>query len=406
ARLLGDPGRRPPRLRAGPCRHGRGAGAAAGRDQAPGAARVGWHGPGSPDRRARRDLLGGHVRARPRPRPRGQARLRRLPRRAGAHGERHLHPRWRAFPGRDPRCGGNRGPGRDPCPAAPARHRPRGAAGRLADGRRDRRCRPGPLRPADRRSPRDRRGHPAATPRRRRPDRGHGPPRGHADRPDQDPPALMEVVAGTASLEASLGRLFAVVGVFDGLHLGHDYLLRELASAARGHGARPTVITFDHHPDEVLKGAAPPLLCDPQERLDRLAAAGVAVTVIETFDRALRETTYDAWVGRIAERIDLAGFLMTPESAFGYERGGTPETVAELGRSLGYEVVLVPQFTLDGEPVRSSDIRAAIAAGDLARAERLLGRRVGVTGTVARALRAGTELGFGLPVALPPAGRY
>jgi len=216
----------------------------------------------------------------------------------------------------------------------------------------------------------------------------------------------MEVVAGTASLEASLGRLFAVVGVFDGLHLGHAYLLRELVRAAREHEARPAVITFDHHPDEILKGAAPPLLCDPQERLDRLAAAGVEVTVIETFDRALRETPYDTWVARIAGNVDLAGFLMTPESAFGYERGGTPETVAALGRALGFEVVVVPQFALDGEPIRSSDIRAAIAAGDLSRAERLLGRRVSLVGTAARVLRAETELGFALPVALPPPGRY
>jgi riboflavin kinase/FMN adenylyltransferase len=216
----------------------------------------------------------------------------------------------------------------------------------------------------------------------------------------------MAVVEGTGALDRSLGRLFAVVGVFDGLHRGHDYLLGELRRVATEHRARPAVITFDHHPDEILKGAAPPLLCDPQERLDRLDAAGIEVTVIETFDRALRETTYDDWVGRIAERVDLAGFLMTPESAFGYERGGTTQTVAELGRVLGYEVVVVPQFTLDGEAVRSSDIRAAIAAGDLAGAERLLGRRVGVVGTVARALRAETELAFGLPVALPPPGRY
>jgi len=216
----------------------------------------------------------------------------------------------------------------------------------------------------------------------------------------------MAVVEGTLALDRSLGRLFAVVGVFDGLHRGHEYLLGELRRVAAEHEARPAVITFDHHPDEILKGAAPPLLCDPVERRTRLAAAGVAVTVIETFDRALRETTYDAWVRRITDRVDLAGFLMTPESAFGYERRGTPETVAELGRSLHYQVVVVPQFTLDGEPVRSSDIRTAIARGDLAGAERLLGRRVEVIGTVARALRDATELGFGLPVALPPPGRY
>jgi riboflavin kinase / FMN adenylyltransferase len=216
----------------------------------------------------------------------------------------------------------------------------------------------------------------------------------------------MEVITGTASLRPGLGRLFAVVGVFDGLHLGHAYLLRELRRLAEERGARAAVITFDHHPDEVLKGAAPPLLCDPSERLERLEAAGVEVTVIETFDRSLRETPFDTWVRGIAERVDLAGFLMTPESAFGYERGGTPETVAELGRALGYEVAVVPPFALDGEPVRSSDIRAAIAAGDLGRAERLLGRRVAVVGSASRAMREETVLGFELPVALPTSGRF
>ena len=225
-------------------------------------------------------------------------------------------------------------------------------------------------------------------------------------RADGAAPGGMAVVHGTGALERSLGRLFAVVGVFDGIHRGHEYLLRELRRVAAEHASRAAVITFDHHPDEVLKGAAPPILCDPQERLERLAAAGVEVVVIETFDRALRETTYDRWIGAIADRAELRGFLMTPESAFGYERGGTPETVAALGRSLGYAVVVVPQFTLDGEPVRSSDVRAAIAGGDLKRAERLLGRRVSVVGSVARALRAETELGFELPVALPPPGRY
>ena len=216
----------------------------------------------------------------------------------------------------------------------------------------------------------------------------------------------MIVVPGTAALDGSHSRLFVVVGVFDGLHCGHDYLLGELRRVAAERGARPAVITFDHHPDEILKGAAPPLLCDPEDRLQRLEAAGVEVTVIEVFNRTLRETPFDVWVRGIADRVDLAGFLMTPESAFGYERGGNPGTVGELGRTLHYEVVVVPQFTLDGEPVRSSDIRSAIAAGDLERAAGLLGRPVSVVGTVAGMPSAGIELAFELPVALPPAGRY
>jgi riboflavin kinase / FMN adenylyltransferase len=216
----------------------------------------------------------------------------------------------------------------------------------------------------------------------------------------------MTVVDGIGTMDASLGRLFVVVGVFDGLHLGHEYLLRELRRVAAERDARPAVITFDHHPDEILKGSAPPLLCDPEERLKRLAAAGVAVTIVQTFDLALRETPYYAFVRRIANRVELAGFLMTPESAFGYERRGTPETVAELGRVLDYQVVVVPQFALDDEPVRSSDIRAAIAVGDLATAARLLGRRFAVIGSVDRARRAVTVLSFAMPVALPPPGRY
>lgn len=216
----------------------------------------------------------------------------------------------------------------------------------------------------------------------------------------------MALVHGVDALEWSLGRLFVVVGVFDGLHRGHAYLLDRLVREARRHGARPAVITFDHHPDEILTGHAPPLLCDPDERLERLEAAGVAVTVVQHFDIALRETPFDAFVLRIAARVDLAGFLMTPDSAFGYERGGTAETVAALGRDMGYQVEVVPPFTLAGESVSSSKIRAAIAAGDFANAERLLGRPYSVVGSVRTGNAEDPVLAFDMPVALPPDGTY
>jgi riboflavin kinase/FMN adenylyltransferase len=215
----------------------------------------------------------------------------------------------------------------------------------------------------------------------------------------------VRVVHGIDALDASLGRLFVVVGVFDGLHLGHAYLLDALDRAAAAHDAHPAVVTFDHHPDEILTGKAPPLLCDPDERLERLEAAGVAVTVVQTFDVALRETPFKSFVQRIADRIDLAGFLMTPDSAFGFERAGTPQTVAALGADLGYDVVVVPPFTLDGEAVSSSAIRGAIAAGDLAIAERFLGRPYAVVGRGTRVSRD-PVLTFPTPVALPPPGPY
>lgn len=211
----------------------------------------------------------------------------------------------------------------------------------------------------------------------------------------------MQVVAGVDALTRDLGPVFVVVGVFDGLHLGHLYLLHRLVEEADARGARATVITFDHHPDEILRGAAPPLLIDPEERLSRLEAAGVAVTVVQHFDDALRRTPYDAFVERIRVRVELAGFLMTPDAAFGFERRGTPDALAALGKRDGFAVVVVPPFTLDGRPVRSTEIRAAIATGDLDTARRLLGRAITLTGTMVDG-----RLAFELPIALPPDGTY
>ena len=216
----------------------------------------------------------------------------------------------------------------------------------------------------------------------------------------------MEVVGGVEALTPEQGPAFVVVGVFDGLHLGHLYLLRHLVAESDRREARSTVITFDHHPDEVLTGHAPPLLLDPAERLERLATAGVEVTVVQPFDAALRETPYDAFVERIQARLELSGFLMTPDAAFGYQRHGTPKALAALGARHGFDVVVVEPFFLEGRPVRSSEIRAAMAAGDLAKAATLLGRPVSITGAVGRVGPAGRRLTFDLPISLPPDGDY
>ncbi len=211
----------------------------------------------------------------------------------------------------------------------------------------------------------------------------------------------MDVVSGVDGLRSEHGPIFAVVGVFDGLHRGHAYLLERLVAEASARSARPTVITFDAHPDEVLTGTAPPLLLHPDERLERLDAAGVGVTVIQHFDEAVRRTPYDAFIARIQAGTSLAGLLMTPDAAFGFERRGTPDALAELGRDRGFDVVVAPPFSLEGRTVRSSDIRNAIATGDLAAAADMLGRPVTLRGE----LRDG-KVGFDLPMAMPSDGDY
>jgi riboflavin kinase / FMN adenylyltransferase len=223
--------------------------------------------------------------------------------------------------------------------------------------------------------------------------------------------AAPRLVRGIDDLDASVGRLLVVVGAFDGLHRGHVYLLRRLREVAVRLDARPTVLTFDHHPDEIVRGAAPPVLCDPDERLVRFGDAGVAVTIVEHFDAALRATPYEAFVDRIRARVDLAGILMTPDAAFGRDREGTPEALERLGRRDGFRVVVVPPYRVDGRQVRSNAIRGLIAAGDLREAGRLLGRRVAVVGDPAEPggdprAAADVQVAFPMPVALPPSGTY
>jgi riboflavin kinase/FMN adenylyltransferase len=211
----------------------------------------------------------------------------------------------------------------------------------------------------------------------------------------------MEVVPGVDALRPGHGPLFAVIGVFDGLHRGHVYLLDHLVREALARGARPCVITFDHHPDSVLTGSAPPLLLHPEERLERLADAGVDVIVVQHFDDTVRRTTYAEFLETIRRGTTLAGLLMTPDAAFGYERAGTPEAVGELAAKDGFDLVVIEPFTIDGGAVRSTDIREAIERGHLEGARRLLGRPVGLRGEL-----HGGCVTFEWPMAMPPEGDY
>ena len=180
------------------------------------------------------------------------------------------------------------------------------------------------------------------------------------------PDLPIEVAGGVEALRPEHGPLFAVIGVFDGIHLGHRYLLRCLVDEARDRGARPAVITFDSHPDEVLVGAAPPLLLDPAERVRMLGEAGVEVIVVQHFDAALRSTEYDAFV-RLITASDQArgpahdsGRRVRPRPARHAGRGPGARRAGRLrsGRRAAVR--------LDGRSVRSSDIRTAIAAGKFA----------------------------------------
>jgi riboflavin kinase/FMN adenylyltransferase len=202
-------------------------------------------------------------------------------------------------------------------------------------------------------------------------------------------------------------RFVATVGVFDGVHLGHVHVLGRLRDLAAELDAAPVAITFDPHPQAVITGKVPDLICDPQEKLERMSDAGAEVIVVQRFDAAFRSQTAEEFLERLARERDLAGFVMSHESAFGRDRQGTVDTVRRLEARDGFRLVEVGTLELDGEPVSSSRIRACVTDGDLAGAAQLLGRHFTVTGMLDTPDDGGRRrFDPGGSFTMPPAGRY
>ena len=208
-------------------------------------------------------------------------------------------------------------------------------------------------------------------------------------------------------------RFVLAIGMFDGVHRGHRQVLAALTRGASELSASPVVLTFDPHPAKVLRGSAPPLLCDPQERLAHLARLGVETTVVERFSREFADQPPEQFLARVCAGRTLAGLVMTSESAFGRDRAGGLPAIRALAREFGYRVIEVPRLSLEGVTLSSTRLRTMLAAGRLSAVRRELGRRYAVIGTVVRGDRRGRELGyptanlrFDDPVALPPDGIY
>jgi riboflavin kinase/FMN adenylyltransferase len=213
--------------------------------------------------------------------------------------------------------------------------------------------------------------------------------------------------------ESLMSHSVVAVGVFDGVHLGHLRLLHELQELASSLQAVPTAITFGNHPDQVLHGGEPTLLVSVPHRLRLLRRAGVLRLVVLTFERRLQQMTAREFATTVLVRsLGCRGLLLGYDAALGKDREGTPAMFRQLGAELGFTVRQGAPFTVDGQPVSSTAIRAAILRGDLAEAQRYLGREPSVFGPVVHGAARGRGLGF--PTAnvvpgttvLPPFGVY
>ncbi|MDE2860139.1 MAG: bifunctional riboflavin kinase/FAD synthetase [Chloroflexota bacterium] len=185
------------------------------------------------------------------------------------------------------------------------------------------------------------------------------------------------------------------IGVFDGVHLGHRYLLERLREAAAREGALSAVLTFTNHPRTVIRpGDCVPYITPVDDRLELLRQEGVDLVIPLTFDEELSRLKAHEFVDLLRERVNMGGLVMGNSFAMGHQRGGTPETLAQMGRDKGFSTTVVESASSQGEEVSSTAIREAITSGDVSRASRMLGRKFVLRGEVVRGQARGRELGF------------
>ena len=186
------------------------------------------------------------------------------------------------------------------------------------------------------------------------------------------------------------------IGNFDGVHLGHAALVRQLADAAGRLQLVPTVLTFEPHPREFfVPASAPARLSTLREKLELLADAGAAQAMICPFNAAFAALSADEFVERVLVRsLQVKHLIIGDDFRFGRGRLGDFAFLQAAGKRFGFTVEAMQSVTVDGERVSSSAVRAALAAGDMTRAARLLGRPYIIDGQVTHGDKIGRQLGF------------
>lgn len=208
--------------------------------------------------------------------------------------------------------------------------------------------------------------------------------------------ALRSTAEWAARFGDSGRRAVISVGNFDGLHLGHQKILREVIACAQQQKAIAGVITFDPHPLKVLRpGNAPPLVETIGQRIERFAAIGLEAALVLPFDRALAELTPEQFVRRVlVEELKTAEVLVGQNFRFGHRQQGHVDTLRDLGQRFAFSVQIVEPVIIDNEFVSSSGVRSAIAEGRVSHAAHLLGRPFTLTGEIIRGAGRGSAVLF------------
>jgi riboflavin kinase / FMN adenylyltransferase len=224
----------------------------------------------------------------------------------------------------------------------------------------------------------------------------------------------MRIIHAANELKPAGRKVCLAIGFFDGVHLGHQQIIRQTLTDARQHEAIALVITFDRHPNSVVAPSrVPPLIYPLPRKLRVIESLGADTLLLIHFDKAFSEQTGEAFIRGLARDLGhVQSLCVGANFVFGHKRGGNVVLLRKLGAELKFMVHGMAAVSLDGRAVSSTRIREAIRAGDLDRVSQMLGRAYSLAGPVIRGDGLGRQLGF--PTAnldvtglvLPPQGVY
>ena len=224
----------------------------------------------------------------------------------------------------------------------------------------------------------------------------------------------MKLIRTATELNAGNRKVCLAIGFFDGVHLGHQQIIRQTIADARQHGALALVVTFDNHPNTVVAPArVPPLIYSLSQKLRTIESLGPEALLLIHFDKAFSQKTGEAFIRELAaDWTGIQSVCVGANFVFGYKRGGNVELLKQLGGELKFSVHGMAAVSLDGEAVSSTRIRDAIRAGELDLASQMLGRAYSISAPVMEGDKLGRRIGFptanldATSLALPPNGVY
>jgi riboflavin kinase/FMN adenylyltransferase len=205
----------------------------------------------------------------------------------------------------------------------------------------------------------------------------------------------MRLFHGTENAEIARPTVLTL-GVFDGLHLGHQLIMRTVVERALALNAVPTVLTFDPHPRAVLHPeSAPPLLQTFDQKIESFGVMGIEQTIVVRFSREFAGIRAEDFLREVVrDRLQAREVYLGRGFAFGYKREGNIELLRKVSEQLGFHADEVPEVRLRGARISSSRIRELLSEGRVNLARRMLGRPYGVEGPVVRGHERGRTLGF------------